>query len=686
MLVTRDFDFATARERLWPEDAAYEQCPECRIDAAYYRSVWALETGRYEEALRQLDQVLTSAQRLDLQDRLRAARNQRLDVLATLGRVKEAVELARDSLADAASMTDPCARVKLRSSAAWALLRGVEAGTAEATNVREAAVSAVEEGRTSCPASLVNALVNAAYAEMHLGEASKARAFFSEAQERKDPTDMRMASWLEALEVEMALLDDPEKALAVLKKRPKKAAGSISRELVFRSAGGRARALRKIGNVDEAHVAFTRAHEALDAWSRLVPLGEGRESFFEQQRTWAREAVDFEVGLAERLADGTPDKEKAIRKAAAEAQRNWGRFFNTLTAAEIVPLGEQTEYRRARQNAAEPNHLAAKTENSSLTNASSAPAMDAADSSALRLVYHPVLRGWVAFALESNGASTMARLSTIPLSARGSALEKPTAALAQALLDPFSAAISRASEVETPAWGPLRRVAWEALPWKDNVLAEAVQVRYRVNVPAPESPGCSGRARALVVLDPSATLAGAEQSAAEVRQGLSGMQYEVVELSGAAAQRKAVLSELTNPCTQLFHYDGHAAFRGRDGVHAALELMGEALTVTDVLALPRVPQAVTLLGCETAKDDGMGVAQAFLSRGARQVLAAMDAVDDELSGMIARRLYAQTGGETLDLARALRMATRAVRQSPMGLSDAAETPTKAWWLFRVLSR
>lgn len=678
MLVTRDFDFEAARNLLW-SDASYEQCPECRMDVAYYRSVWALETGRYEEALRQLDFVLTSASRLDLPDRLHAARNQRMDLLATLGRMDEAAELARASLADAAGMTDPCVQVKLRTSAAWALLRGVETGTKDADDVRRSAASAVNDARASCSASLVNALVNAAYAETYLGELTKAQAFLADAHKRVEPTDNRMTSWLDALEVEIALLDDPRKALGILDKLSKKGAESSSPELVFRSASGRARASRKIGNVDETRIAFAQANEALETWSRLVPLGEGRESFFDQQRTWARETVDFEVGLAERLADGTPEKEKAIRTAAGEVERSMERFFKTLTATEAGPLGDQTEYRRARQHGpatafTAPNNPAPHAETI------------AAPSNVLRLVYHPIQRGWVGFALEPTGTSTMARLATIPLLATGSTMEKPTAALAAALLDPFAASISRASEVETPAWGPLRRVPWEALPWKKNVLADAVQVRHRLSLPPPEASTCSGRARALVVLDPSATLAGAEKSALAVRQGLARMHFDIVELSGAAAERKAVLNELTNPCTQLFHYDGHAAFRGRDGVHAALELSGDALTVTDVLALPRVPEAVTLLGCETAKDDGMGMAQAFLSRGARQVLAAMDTVDDELSGLIATRLYAQTNGDTLDLARALRTATHVVRQIGDRTFDVATSSSKAWWLFRVMAR
>lgn len=671
MLITRDFDFAAAQKHLWADGRTYEQCPECRLDGAYYRSVWALETGRYEEALRQLDVVLTSASRLDLQDRLRAARNQRTELLAALGRVDEAEVLARQTLADAVTVEDPCVRVKLESSAAWALVRGTDAESKELQFARDASKTAVDEAREKCPASLVNALVNAAYAEVHAGEASKAAVFFSEAQKLKDPADVRMTSWLEALDIELALLGDPRKAMAVLDKRAKAKDSSSSPELVFRWAAGRARALRKMGDVAETRQAFVEAHDALDAWSRLVPLGEGRESFFEQQRSWARESVDYEVEPAEKLAEGSPEKPEAIRRAAVEAERNWGRFFHTLTATQTTPLGEQTDYRRNRQTPSETKRSSPSTE--SLTSP---------NSTAVRLVYHPVKSGWVGFSLDAKGNATMARISSVGLEAKTTTLEKPTNTLAGVLLEPFAAVISQASEIEVPAWGPLRRIPWDALPWKNKVLADAAQIRYRMLGPEVPSPACSGSLRALIVRDPSATLAGAEESAKYVREGLSRIYPEVIELSGSAARKTSVIEELANPCTRMFHYDGHAAFRGRDGVHAALELAGEPLAVSDILALPHVPEAIALLGCETAKDEGMGVAQAFLWRGARQVLAAMDTIDDELSGWLARRLYAEVNGKSLDLAAALRKATESLRRQ-----DVTSVPmTKAWWLFRVFSR
>lgn len=686
MLITRDFDFAAAQKHLWADGRAYEQCPECRLDGAYYRSVWALETGRYEEALRQLDLVLTSASRLDLQDRLRAARNQRTELLAALGRVDEAEVMARQTLADAVTVDDPCVRVKLQSSAAWALVRGTDAEANELQFARDAAKTAVDEAREKCPASLVNALVNAAYAEVHAGDAAKAAVFFSEAQKQKDPADVRMKSWLETLDVELASLDDPRKAMVALDKRARAKDPSASPELVFRWAAGRARALRKMGNVAETRQAFVEAHDALDAWSRLVPLGEGRESFFEQQRSWARESVDYEVEPAEKLADGSPEKPEAIRRAAVEAEKNWGRFFHTLTATQTTPLAEQTDYRRARQSASESKRSVVNGDEHSNEmrqhSAQMTESIVSPNSTAVRLVYHPVKSGWVGFSLDSKGNATMARLANVGSGVKATTLERPTNALASALLEPFAAAISQAAEIEVPAWGPLRRIPWDALPWKTKVLADAALIRYRMLGPEVPSPACTGSRRALIVRDPSATLAGAEESAKYVREGLSRIYPEVVELSGSAARKTSVMEELANPCTRMFHYDGHAAFRGRDGVHAALELAEGALAVSDILALPHVPEAIALLGCETAKDDGMGVAQAFLWRGARQVLAAMDTIDDELSGLLARRLYAEVNGKSLDLAAALRMATESLRRQ-----DVTSVPmTKAWWLFRVFSR
>jgi hypothetical protein len=136
-------------------------------------------------------------------------------------------------------------------------------------------------------------------------------------------------------------------------------------------------------------------------------------------------------------------------------------------------------------------------------------------------------------------------------------------------------------------------------------------------------------------------------------------------LEGAAATRPAIEARLADPCTALFHYDGHgiaAAQRGtsggpaggltRDRTDDALLLAGgDTLTAADVLELPRVPEEVVLNGCTTAAPEGLGLAQAFLLVGAAQVVASLDEIPADDAARFTRRLFegAQSSAARFDL-------------------------------------
>ena len=189
------------------------------------------------------------------------------------------------------------------------------------------------------------------------------------------------------------------------------------------------------------------------------------------------------------------------------------------------------------------------------------------------------------------------------------------------------------------------------------------------------------RRLALVVADPTGELAAARREAREVVASLGASEpaWTVRLLAGEEASSAALRQLL--PAAGFFHFAGHATFGGLDGWEAILPLArGGRLGVADILTLARVPDDVVLSGCETARAGGaggapgLGLAQAFLARGARTVIAAVRPVGDREAEALVTKLYRSlsTGippGEAL-------------RQAQIAL--AREEPLSDWAAFRLL--
>lgn len=673
------YDFAAAQHDFFEALPLESTCPECRVDGDYYRAIWAGEAGRMEEALRWLRRSQAAAERLLLPEQAAAAKSQLIETLSVLGRRTEVQALVDESLKDAASSADPCAQTRFVTNAAWALFRGADAEEG-AFRAKKTAADAVDLAKTRCPAVLPTALVNLAFATLKTKNIADARTYLDEAKRAASKDDARFQSWSEALAIELELAEEPAKALSVAANLLQRGEGAMSPELFFYASSTRARALDALGRVDPAIQAFEAGEEALDQWSARVPLGEGRSVFFTQQDQWSRLAVDFYVRRAEAEALTSPTRAAALQTAANVARRSLARFFASLVTTETIPA-EELGARRKNQDTPQKAIPAGKepgTRSKSILPATP----DAIMGDTLSILYHPVPEGWVGFAIEPAGTITMKRLPRFQEEALAS-VGAGGKDLSTALLAPFADSIARMKRIRFSGPTKLMRLPFEALPWKDGLLTDVASIRYGFDAPMTTAEhSCSGAPRALVVTNPQGDLAGAESSGAETRKTLLALGWLVDWLEGPAATREAVMAALINPCTALFHYDGHARFEGRDGLRAALMLRDDALTVSDLLSLARVPKAIVLLGCATAKDEGLGLAQAFLQRGSREVLATTEDVDDTLSLRIAERLYngaPQASAGPPDLAIALRAAITSVRGGGAG---GADDPSR----FRVLTR
>jgi hypothetical protein len=204
----------------------------------------------------------------------------------------------------------------------------------------------------------------------------------------------------------------------------------------------------------------------------------------------------------------------------------------------------------------------------------------------------------------------------------------------------FAATLQGARRVRLSAWGATAGPPPEAL--RARVLS------YGLDVPGtPPESAVPERRSAWVVLDPERDAQATREAGPAVTKHLEEAGFRVRTLAPGQASKAALEEALSSPDTTLFHYGGHAVQAGADGLEAHLRLAGgDRLTAADILSLPRVPPWVVLLGCETGRpsseDGGLGLAQAFLLRGARVVVASDRPVHDTTAATVAALLYTES--------------------------------------------
>jgi CHAT domain-containing protein len=159
-----------------------------------------------------------------------------------------------------------------------------------------------------------------------------------------------------------------------------------------------------------------------------------------------------------------------------------------------------------------------------------------------------------------------------------------------------------------------------------------------------------------VVIDPMGNLPGARREGRAVADQLTAAGWRVTTLAGLEATRLAILDGLGD--SDLLHVAAHGEV-GTAPLDAWLVATDGRVTVTDLLALPAVPRTVVLAGCDTAVPAGgasstIGLAQAFLAKGADAVVATTRPVDDAVTAVVAPSLYRH--GLTTDAPSALRAA------------------------------
>lgn len=596
--------------------------------------------GLFASELGDLGSALGSFQRaLALADRIAAADRATIlaplaDVLQSLGRDAEVVAIVDAELQRAERATSPCARVEALTSAGW-LSRERDPARAQQL-VDRAAELAVE----SCERRVPIALVNQGWLLAEAGRFGAARAVLDRLAAVQHAHDARVTTWALRLEAEVLLGEDPAKAEQHAQHLAARAAALCSTELAYEAHLLRARALIRLDRPGPAAAAFAEAERALTLWSRLVPLGEGRDTFFERHDQLALTAIPFFV---ERARRGKPGARLAL---ATTVRHSLARFVASLAGAgrerARAARGDTGRDRTSQQfhrtidrwmtGAAGGGAERGVCEARDAARDASLGPTGALDPARAALFVHPAPDALLVLAWR--GSSIEVReLPRVAAGERGDQLSARIAAAAAPLL--AGAPRVRLYLHRSLAGLPLDRSLAARL---DAPVAFAVDA-----APRPARPACRER-RALLVSNPRRDLWAASDAARGLGADLARLGFQVDTLEGAAATRAAIAARLADPCTQLFHYDGHGATGAgpaRDRVDDALLLAGgDVLTAGDVLDLPRVPDHVVLNGCTTAAPEGLGLAQAFVLAGATQVIASLDDIPADAAAAFTRKLFA----------------------------------------------
>jgi tetratricopeptide (TPR) repeat protein len=620
------------------------------MDRAFLHGRLASELGDLGTALGSFRRSLAIADRIGDATGRAVLLGPLADVLQSLGRDGDAqgfiAEIQRGAQ-DGGQGADVCVHVDALTNAGW-LLRDSDPPSAQQLVDQAAAFAAAR-----CPLRLPIALVNQGWLLASAGRFGEARAVLDRFAKGMRAPDARVKTWALRLEAEIILGEDPARAEQHARHLAERATELCSTELLYEAQLLRARALIVLERPEQAAAAFAAAEQALTLWSRLVPLGEGRTTFFQRHDQLALTAIPF---FLQQVKRGKPGAKLAL---AATLRHSIARFVTSLAQggsarvrAERGDAGRDHTSKQFEQtldrwpmNAdakVHPDAVAGVCETrDAKARAQDEPALTEPPSQAALFV-HPSRQGLLALAWRGSSID----FQEIPRAGAHEQSDELSARIARAAAPMLAGATLVHLYVHRSlAALPLDR---SLAPLLGVPIAFAVDARFR-------APGtsCLGPRHALLVTNPQHNLWGASESAPIIQGALERMGFRVDRLDGAAATRSAIEARLAEPCTALFQYDGHGISAAKRGTSAAeaggapqdrtddalLLTGGDTLTAADVLDLPHVPQAVVLNGCTTAAPEGLGLAQAFLLAGGGQVIASLDEIPAEDAARFTKKLY-----------------------------------------------
>lgn len=632
------------------------ELPEARVWVRYVGGVLASRTGDLNGSVRALQEARRLARRLDMSRELLSINEQLATALAELGRADEALLVGREILDHANQPQVSCSdRARARGNVAWINLLLAEAGHVHdpPRELLEQQLQAVGD-TGECPEPGHAAFVNLAIVALAEHEPEEAWAWVCAQQAVGVPPYLQL--WVDELEAQVGVASGLEQLIPELVVRPDP--GGAEPGLRWMAIVRHARTLDALGLSEAAIDAYLEAEAVLEETFHSVGIDAGRELFLAGRRTSAEGLVELLVRQGDteeafcraRLARGRALRtvDRTARIAGLSPQQRARReelLYGFLAIQDALASERRDDWRfsaperdhrerRREERAAQGKQLL--DEALRLTGGGEGPSscdqLPLLPAGVVTILQFPRPAGdsWI-FVADDEGVSVRA------------APDPSASPWTEQQLEPFADRIAAARQIRIMPTGSGWSVPFHALPFGDAVLLDVAPVVYALDLPPRElRPAQTGKA--VVVANPSDDLPHAEREARAVAGQLAAAGWSVEDHIEAEAGRSQLTDALADAA--LLHYAGHGTHGGVDGWGAALLLHdGDRLEVSDILALPRVPDAVVLSGCDTATVElgtvagGMNLSRAFVLAGARWVVAADGEIDDELAEAMGVALY-----------------------------------------------
>ncbi len=682
--------------------------PKAPADAKYYVTynlgVLAEAASNYGTALKRLQEADDLAERVGMTGLGREADQMLALVYQRVGRSQDASNLFTKLLAGLDLKTS-CKLGAFWTNVGWFELMEHEVGNIAENPAPALQKARVEFEKNRCLANeRLNAHLNLALAYQQQDQWLEARRELAQAQALVESSTLPELLWQDDLEARAALHEGhPELALGLYEKLEKRSERAASPAGLLRALLGRAKAHLARGQRQLAIGALVQADRQIEEQSRHIPVDQGRDTFFAYQEASTRlylkllldggqwqNAFDLARKSRSRLLRQLEVRER-LSQLGEEKQKEWLGYLSKYRAARAAVESAAAE---RWQLAVSEKERALETEAEKLRDAqedldhalgslggSGEGVLSPPARGEVILAYHPLPgRQWAAFAATERGIE----VAYFELPEKMSDPEQ----LARLLLAPapsFHSAIARATSVRVLPYGPLRTVDFHALPFAGGQPLLATHlVAYSLDLPRRSaSTPRSGHPVALVVSNPTRDLRTAEAEGKTVAAAIKNWPgtWILTSFKGRDAQAKQVREALAG--ASFFHYAGHGSFGGFAGWSSELPLADQSrLTLSDILALSPTPDSIVLSACDagrTSKEapgEGVGLANAFLLAGSKEVVAASRLVPDSSANELMAEMYRhwQPGADL----------QHQLRRAQLTCSKMNPSPCPSWASFRLL--